>query len=162
MLRGRSRAGAARAVGEHLGVAAEQNVGTAASHVRRDGHSAQAARLRDDMRLALVVLRVQGLVGNAALVEQTRELLGAFNRNGANQTRLAGRMAFLHVIGHGLIFRLDRAVHQVVFVFTNDGLVRRNGHDGQLVDLTELGVFGHGGYPSCPRACRRDGSSSAM
>ena len=132
-------------VGEHLGVAAEQNVGTAASHVRRDGHSAQAARLRDDMRLALVVLRVQGLVGNAALVEQTRELLGAFKRNGANQARLAGRMALLHVIGHGLIFRLDSAVHQVVFVFTNDGLVRRNGHDGQLVDLTELGIFGHGG-----------------
>ena len=57
-------------VGEHVGVAAEQDVGAAACHVRGDGDGADASRLRDDMRLALMVFRVEDLMLDAALVEQ--------------------------------------------------------------------------------------------
>ena len=42
-----------------LGIAAEQDVGAAAGHVRRDGHGSFAARLRDELSLLRVILRVQ-------------------------------------------------------------------------------------------------------
>ena len=47
-------------------VAAEDDVDAAAGHVRRDRDGALAARLRDDLRLALVLLRVQDVVLDAA------------------------------------------------------------------------------------------------
>src|SRR3970040_2163105 len=53
--------GASRRAGRHLGVAAEENVGAAARHVGGDGNGAIAAGLRDDRRLALVVLGVEDL-----------------------------------------------------------------------------------------------------
>ena len=131
-------------VGQHVGIAAEQDVGTAAGHVRGDGHGAHAAGLRDDVGLALVVLRIEGLVLDAALVEQARELLGAFDGHRADEARLARRMALGHVVGHGVELRLHRAVDEVVLVLTRDGAVRRDGDDRQLVDLAEFGVLGHG------------------
>src|SRR5690606_35866112 len=45
--------------GEELRVAAEQDVGTAAGHVGRDGDRAAPASLRNDLRLLGVVLRVE-------------------------------------------------------------------------------------------------------
>src|SRR5581483_8984288 len=63
-LRGGLRPGVA--LGEELGVAAEEDVRSAARHVRRDRDPALASRLRDDLRLALVLLRVQDVVRHAA------------------------------------------------------------------------------------------------
>ena len=57
-----------------LRITAEQNVCSAASHVRRNGHRAFAARLRDDLRFALVLLGVQYLVGNARFLELLGDL----------------------------------------------------------------------------------------
>ena len=53
--------------GHEVGVAAEQDVGAAAGHVGGDGHAAAPPALRDDLRLALHILRlcVQQLVGYA-------------------------------------------------------------------------------------------------
>ena len=45
---------------------AEFDVGAAAGHVRRDRDRARLTRVRDDLRLALVVLRVQHVVLQAA------------------------------------------------------------------------------------------------
>ena len=131
-------------VGQHVGVAAQQDVGASAGHVRGDGHGAHAARLRDDVCLALVVLRVQGLVLDAALVQQARQLLGALDGHGADEAGLARLVALGHVVGHGVELRLHRAVDEVVLVLSGDWAVRRDGHDRQLVDLAELGVLGHG------------------
>ena len=58
-----------------LGVAAEQDVRTTAGHVRGDGDRANASGLRHNVRLALMVLRVQGLMRNAALIQQAGEPL---------------------------------------------------------------------------------------
>ena len=43
----------------HVGIAAELDVGAAAGHVGRDGDRAGHAGLRDDVRLLLVVARVE-------------------------------------------------------------------------------------------------------
>ena len=132
-------------LGHDVGVAAEQDVGAAAGHVRGDGNGAHAAGLRDDVRLALVVLRVERLVLDAALVQEARELLGALDGHRADEAGLALGVARGHVVGHGVELRLHRAVDEVVLVLSRDGAVRRDGHDGQLVDLAELGILGHGG-----------------
>ena len=73
--------------GHRLGVAAEDDVGAAAGHVRGDGHGALAAGLGDDLGLALVVLGVEHLVLDAALVEQAGEPLALLDRHGADQHR---------------------------------------------------------------------------
>src|SRR6185437_8037173 len=59
----------------HVEIAAENDVGTAAGHVRRDRDGAGAARLRDDERLALVLLGVQHLVRDVLLLQYAREQL---------------------------------------------------------------------------------------
>ena len=58
-----------------LGVAAEQNVGAAASHVGGDRHRGLAAGLRDDLRFLRVELGVQHDVLDAAQLQQLREPL---------------------------------------------------------------------------------------
>ncbi len=54
--------------GHGLGIAAEDDVGAAAGHVRGDGHGLHAAGLGHDLGLALVVLGVEHLVRHAPLV----------------------------------------------------------------------------------------------
>ena len=95
------------------------------------------------MGLALMVFRVERLMLDAALVEQARELLGAFDGHRADKARLAGLMANGHVVGHGVELRIDGAIDQIILVDTFYLLVRRDSHDRQLVDLAELGVLGH-------------------
>ena len=63
-------AGAQLVVGAELDVAAEHDVGAAAGHVGRDGDGTPAAGLGDDGRLAFVVLRVEHLVLDPALLQQ--------------------------------------------------------------------------------------------
>jgi len=54
-----------------LEIAAEHDVGAATGHVGGDGYSTWPARLRDDVRLALVLLGVQHLVLDALLLQET-------------------------------------------------------------------------------------------
>ena len=72
-----------------LGVAAEQDVGAAAGHVRGDRDRALAARLRDDLGFLRVVLRVEDDVLDAAQLEQLREPLRLLDRDRADQDRPA-------------------------------------------------------------------------
>ena len=74
---------------EHLGVAAEHDVGAAAGHVGRDRDGALAPGLRHDLGLALVLLGVQHVVPDAVLGELAREHLGGLDRDRADQHRLA-------------------------------------------------------------------------
>ena len=75
--------------GHGLGVAAEDDVGAAAGHVRGDGHRPFAPGLGDDLRLALVVLGVEHLVLDALLVEHAGDQLAPLDRDGAHQDRPA-------------------------------------------------------------------------
>src|SRR5512140_3166356 len=62
---------------------AQLDVHAAAGHVRGDGHLARMARLGDDLRLLLVVLGVQYVVGDAVAREQPGEALGFLDRDRA-------------------------------------------------------------------------------
>ena len=125
-----------------VGVAAQQDVGTTTGHVSSDGHGAVASGLGNDMSLALVMLSVEDLVRDAALGKGGRQLLGAFDGDGAHQDRLALGVTSLDVIGNGVVLGLDGAVHQVLMVNTLNGLVGGDDLNGQLVDLAELGILG--------------------
>ena len=131
--------------GKLLGVAAEQDVRTTTGHVGGDGHGAGMAGLRHHVGLAFVELGVQDLVLDAALIKQAREALGALDGDGAHQHGLTLGMAFLDVVGHGVELGGDGAVHQVLAVLADDGLVGWDHLHGQLVDLAELGVLGKRG-----------------
>ncbi len=73
-----------------LGVAAEQDVDATTGHVGGDGDRAEAAGLGDDVGLTGVLLGVEHLVFDAALLQQPREQLGLLDADGADEDRLAG------------------------------------------------------------------------
>ena len=95
-------------------VAAEENVGAAAGHVSRDGDHAEAARLRDDLGLLLVELRVQDDVPDALALEDLGEKLGLFDRRGADQNGLFGVVEALNLVGDSEVFFLCGAEHDVL------------------------------------------------
>src|ERR1700746_155938 len=63
-------------LGHELGIAAEQNVGTAACHVGGDRDHALASGLGDDFGFALVILGVEDDVLDALLFQELGEALG--------------------------------------------------------------------------------------
>ena len=56
-------------LGECGGVASQEDVRSSSGHVRGDGHGSLSASLGHDLRLALVILGVEHLVSDAALVQ---------------------------------------------------------------------------------------------
>ena len=147
----------------HVGVAAELNVGAAAGHVGGDGDGAGDARLGDDIGLLLVVAGVEdgehfdlggafiaGIergervgIGKvvllpALLAQHFRQLLGFFDRGGADQDGLAARLAVLDQRDDGAIFLRRGAVDLVVVVEPDHRHVGGNFQDFQIVDVHEL------------------------
>ena len=114
--------GAFRHVGKllgdaHVGIAAELDVGAAAGHVGGDGDGAGLAGLRDDRRLALVMAGVEHLeILEAFLAQPLGELLGFFDRGGADQDRLALLVGLADLAHDRLVFLLDGPVDLVVLV----------------------------------------------
>src|SRR5262245_44030063 len=78
--------------------ASQDDVGTAAGHVLGDRDRALAAGLGDDLRLAFVMLRVEHLMLDAALLQEPRQPLALFDRHGADQDRPAGRLDVLDLV----------------------------------------------------------------
>ena len=97
------------------------------------------------MRLTLVELGVEDVVLDSALGKNTRELLGILDGNSADQARLSLGVALLDVGGNCSELRVNRAVHQIIVVHSLDRLVGRDHLDGNVIDLAELCVLGHGG-----------------
>src|SRR5713101_4564324 len=69
-------------------IAAQQNVGTATGHVGSDGNASAAPGLGHDLRLAVVVLGVKNVVGDALHVQYFGKMLRNFNRGDRKSTRL--------------------------------------------------------------------------
>jgi hypothetical protein len=125
-------------------VAAELDIYATAGHVGRDRDRERAARLGDDLALALGVLRlrVQHRVLDAGLVELLREHLGHLDRDRPDQHRLAGPVALQDLLDDGGPLAVLGLVDLVVLVVADHRPVRGDLDDLELVDLHELGGLG--------------------
>ncbi len=130
---------------EHLGVAAEDDVGAATGHVGRDRDRALSAGLGDDVRLALVLLRVEDVERNALLLEEARERVGLLDARRADEDGLTSLAALGDLVGDRQKLLALGLVDEVLVVEAGDGLVRRDDDDVELVGLVELGRLGVGG-----------------
>ena len=126
-------------------VAAEHDVRPAPGHVGGDGHRARPPGLRDDRRLARVLLRVQHLVRDPGLAQQTREQLRGLDRRGAHQHRLLSRRAVPDVLQHRLELLLLGEEDEVGHVVADHVEVGGDDDDFQAVDLLEFRGLGVGG-----------------
>src|SRR5438445_143204 len=123
----------------------EEDVDATAGHVRRERHRAVLSGVRDDERLALVVLRVQDLVLDAVPLELLREPLALLHARRADEHRLTLLVALLHLGDDRVPLALLGLVDEVVEVRPDHRLVRRDLRDLELVDLVELLRLGRGG-----------------
>ena len=130
--------------GAELRVAAEHDVGASTGHVRRDRDGALAAGVGDDRGLALVLLGVEHLVPDAALLQLLGEVLALLDRHGADEHGLAGVVALGDVVDDGVVLRDLGAVDEVGLVLADHRPVRRDRDDAELVDRVELGGLGLG------------------
>ena len=89
-------------------------------------------------------LALRTRVRDAALLEQRGEVLGLLDRDGADQDRLALRVALGDVLDDGVVLRLLGAVDEVGLVLAEHRHVGRDRDDAELVDLVELAGLGHG------------------
>ena len=99
--------------GHEVGVAAEQDVGTAAGHVGGDGDHAEAAGLGDDLGFLLVELGVEDDVPDALALEDLGEQLGLLDRGGADQDGLLLLVQARDLVGDGEVLFLRGAVDDV-------------------------------------------------
>ena len=132
-------------VGQEVDVAAEHDVGATAGHVGGDGDRAAPSGLGDDAGLLLVVLGVEHVVRDAALVELPRQVLRALHAGGADQHRLTLLVALGDVVDDRDVLGLFGLVDQVGLVGADHRLVGRDAHHTELVDLVQLGRLRLGG-----------------
>ena len=123
---------------EELRVSAEDDVRSAARHVRRDCDRAEASCLRDYRGFLVVDLRVQHVVRNLARAQQLADALRMLYRGGADQYRLPLRVVFRNLVGCRGVFFLGRLVDRVGVVLAYHRLVRRDDYDVEAVNLLEF------------------------
>ncbi len=102
----------------------------------------QPAGLGDDARLLLVVLRVQHVVRDAALLELPRQVLRPLDAGRSDQDRLTLLVAFGDVVDDRDVLGLFGLVDQVGLVRAEHRLVGGDRDDAELVDLVQLGGLG--------------------
>src|SRR5262249_2724327 len=79
--------------GPGFSVAGEDDVGTAAGHVRGDGDWTFAPSLSNDLGFTFVVLGIQHLMLDTALVEETGEPFALFDRDRTHEYRASATLA---------------------------------------------------------------------
>ncbi len=95
--------------------------------------------------------RVEDIVGNAPLVQGTRDLFTVFDTYCAHQDWLPCGSSFFDVVDYRSNFRVFGFVYEVCVVLTFNGTVGRHRHDIEAVGVSELGCFG--GRGTC-HACK--------
>ncbi len=129
----------------HLGVAAQDDVGAAAGHVGRHGDGALASGLRDDLRFFRVVLRVQDVMRDAFFLEDLGDGRRLFDAGRADEHGLPALVKLGQLFDDRGEFLALGLVDDVLVVAADDGLVRRDDDDVELVRAVELGGLGVGG-----------------
>ena len=129
-------------LGEIFRVAAQHDVRASARHVGGDGDGARSARLRDYLRLALVILGVEHVVVfKSGAREHFRELFTLFHAHRAHQHGLFALVAFFDVFYYRLELGFFVEVELVFLVHPGNGLVGGNDHHVQIVCALEFVLF---------------------
>ena len=139
----------------HLGIAAELNIGAAASHVGGDGHRAGRTGIGHDHGLLLVIARIQHIVRDAGpglalmlelvSLEDLGQGLGLFDGDRTDQNRLAACETVFDLDQNGGVLLALGAIDLVVNIDTHDGAVGRDLGHVHLVDVVEFRGLGRGG-----------------
>ena len=132
-------------LGHELGVAAEDDVGASAGHVGRDSDRAELARLRDDLRLLLMVLGVEHRMRYAALFQQRRDIFALLDGHRADQHGLPLFVAGDDLLDNGAVLARVVFIHDVGVVDPDNGLIGRDLDDIELVYGFKLLGLGRGG-----------------
>ena len=124
---------------------AEFDVGAAAGHVRGDRHGARLSGERDNLGLALVILRVEHVVDDARPLEHPRQRLRRLDARRAGQHRKAEFVEALRLLDDRVVLLAPGLEDQVVPVLADRGLIGRDDRNVETVNLEELRLLGLGG-----------------
>ena len=124
--------------GKELRVTAEHNIGTAPRHIRGDRNSAELTGLRDDLRLALMILGIEHIVRNTCSLEHFGKQFALFNADRAHKYGLTGIVTFLDLLDNMLVFCSFRLENNIGQVLSDQGLVGGYLNNIQLIDLAEF------------------------
>ena len=127
---------------QHSRVAAKDDVRAAPRHIRCDGYGARPARLRYDVRLALMLLGVQYFVVNARLAQQPAQHFGLVDIRCANKHRLPVSAAFPYFAHHRAVLGVLVGVYQIALVVPHHRHIGGDFHHLELVNLPKLFAFG--------------------
>ena len=117
---------------------AQFNVGTAPGHVCRNRHRPALSRLRDDLRLLLMVLRIQHRVRDFLALEHTGKHLALLHADGPHQHGLSLGVGVANLVDHGVELLTPSLVNHVVEIFTDARFVGGRDRHVQLVHIVEL------------------------
>ena len=120
------------------------NVGTTASHVRRDGDGSAHTGPRDDLGFLHVELGIQHGVGNVFALEHAAQDFGGLDAGGTDKDRLAPAMGGLDLLDGGSHLLAACLVDTIILVETGDGTVRRDDGDVESVDVVKFVRLGFG------------------
>src|SRR6266851_1748610 len=137
-------------------IAAEQNVGAAASHVGGQGDGTFAPGLGDDAGFTLVLLGIEHLVRNARFFQVFGDGFGFFDGDGADQNGLAALVIVADAVGQRIVFLQDAvdhgcklfllgAIHDVRVFSANQRAIGGNHHDIEVVNFAKFRRFGFRG-----------------
>ena len=118
-----------REVVDEVRVPAEYDVSAATGHIGGYGYGPGAARLCDDVRLALVLLGVEDGVLDLAPVEHLADDLGLGDVGSADQDRLASLVPGLDLVDDRIVLGLLGLIDEVGLVVADHRYVGRNLHN---------------------------------
>ncbi len=128
-------------LGHEFRIAAEQNVGSAAGHIRCDRDHAFTPGLSHDFSLLLVLLGVQDPVLHTFFLQQFRQPFRLFDRSSTHQHRLPSLMQFLNLIRCGKVFFSLGAVNHIWMFQAQQRPIGGGHHHFQPVNLVEFRGF---------------------
>ena len=127
---------------EHeVGIAAQENVGAAACHVRGDSDGTLASGLGDDLGFSLMLLGVKDVVFYAVPAQKAGKSFRFFDGNRADQDGLAALVAFLDLFDDRSELFFLGSVDDIRIIQPDHVAIGRDHVDVEIVDLGKLRRF---------------------
>ena len=138
------------ALGQLLGIPAEDDVNASASHVGRNSDCTRLASLSHDVCLAGVLLGVQHLMSHTPIAHELAEHLRLLHRRSANEHWLTCPYSLFDVVDDSAELALFTLEDEIGLVFASQRPVRWHLHNNEVVGGFELGGIAERctGHPS--------------